>query len=277
MISFYKLYEYLNNKDYIVYCDLDGVLVDLERGVREKLNIEQPLGRLGIMKGLAQIKKNGDDLVEFFGSLPWTADGERLWNFIKKYDATSQTGETIRVDSGIKYNPGTDTLTVPTIKTGTINASDGSSAITINDVSGNVSVASSLTVTGDLTVLGSQTIVNTTELKVEDNLIDLGLVNSGGSLVPPSVDANIDIGVLFNYYTTSAKKSGIFWDDSTGRIGIASDLTVTNGVVDTISTVWAPIEIGALWVNDCAGQSQVINCSSGIRTLENITVDGGAF
>jgi hypothetical protein len=192
-------------------------------------------------------------------------------------DATSQTGETIRVDSGIKYNPGTDTLTVPTIKTGTINASDGSSAITINDVSGNVSVASSLTVTGDLTVLGSQTIVNTTELKVEDNLIDLGLVNSGGSLVPPSVDANIDIGVLFNYYTTSAKKSGIFWDDSTGRIGIASDLTVTNGVVDTISTVWAPIEIGALWVNDCAGQSQVINCSSGIRTLENITVDGGAF
>jgi 5'(3')-deoxyribonucleotidase len=92
MISFYKLYEYLNNKDYIVYCDLDGVLVDLERGVREKLNIEQPLGRLGIMKGLAQIKKNGDDLVEFFGSLPWTADGERLWNFIKKYDATILTG-----------------------------------------------------------------------------------------------------------------------------------------------------------------------------------------
>lgn len=192
-------------------------------------------------------------------------------------DATSQTGETIRVDSGIKYNPGTDTLTVPVIKTGTINASDGSAAITINDVSGNVSVASSLTVTGDLTVLGSQTIVNTTELKVEDNLIDLGLVNSGGSLVPPSTDANIDIGVLFNYYTTSAKKSGIFWDDSTGRIGIASDLTVTNGVVDTISTIWAPIEIGALWVNDCAGQSQVINCSTGVRILENITVDGGTF
>lgn len=192
-------------------------------------------------------------------------------------DATSQTGETIRVDSGIKYNPGTDTLTVPVIKTGTINASDGSPAITINDVSGNVSVASSLTVTGDLTVLGSQTIVNTTELKVEDNLIDLGLVNSGGSLVPPSTDANIDIGVLFNYYTTSAKKSGIFWDDSTGRIGIASDLTVTNGVVDTISTIWAPIEIGALWVNDCAGQSQVINCSTGVRILENITVDGGTF
>lgn len=189
----------------------------------------------------------------------------------------STTGETLRVDSGISYNPNSDTLDVAVVETGEVRAADGTSAITINSGTGNVSVASSLTVTGDLTVLGSQTIVNTTELKVEDNLIDLGLINSGGSLVPPTSDANIDVGVLFHYYTTSAKKSGIFWDDSTGRIGIASDLTVTNGVVDTGSAVWAPIEIGALWLNDCAGQSQVINCAGSERFLENITVDGGAF
>ena len=168
-------------------------------------------------------------------------------------------------------------LTTPTVNATNIRANDGTSAITINNTTGNVSVASSLTVTGDLTVLGSQTIVNTAQLQVEDNLIDLGLVNSGGSLIPPISDANIDVGVLFNYYTTSAKKSGIFWDDSTGRIGIASDLTVTNNVVDTGSTVWAPIEIGALWLNDCAGQSQVIACAAGQRTLENITIDGGSF
>ncbi len=192
-------------------------------------------------------------------------------------NSTSTTGETLRVDSGISYNPSTDTLDVAVVDTGAVRAADGTPAITINNSTGNVSVASSLTVTGDLTVLGSQTVVNTTELKVEDNLIDLGLVNSGGSLVAPSSDANIDIGVLFNYYTDSAKKSGIFWDDSTGRIGIASDLTVTNNVVDTATAVWAPIEIGSLWLNDCAGQSQVINCSAGVRILENITVDGGTF
>lgn len=189
----------------------------------------------------------------------------------------STTGETLRVDAGISYNPNSDTLDVAVVETGAVRAADGTSAITINNVSGNVSVASSLTVTGDLTVLGSQTVVNTTELKVEDNLIDLGLENSGGSLIPPTSDANIDVGVLFHYYTTAAKKSGIFWDDSTGRIGIASDLTVTNGVVDTGSAVWAPIEIGALWLNDCAGQSQVINCAGSERFLENITVDGGSF
>jgi hypothetical protein len=171
----------------------------------------------------------------------------------------------------------TTALTTPTVKATNIQANDGTSAITINNTTGNVSVASSLTVNGDLTVLGSQTIVNTTQLQVEDNLIDLALINSGGSLVAPTSDANIDVGVLFNYYTTAAKKAAVFWDDSTGRIGIASDITVTNNVVDTVTAVWAPIEIGSLWVNDCAGQSQVINCAAGIRSLENITIDGGAF
>jgi hypothetical protein len=171
----------------------------------------------------------------------------------------------------------TTALTTPTVNATNIRANDGTSAITINNTTGNVSVASSLTVNGDLTVLGSQTVVNTTQLQVEDNLIDLGLVNSGGSLVAPTSDANIDVGVLFNYYTSSAKKAGIFWDDSTARIGIASDITITNNVVDTNTAVWAPIEIAALWLNDCAGQSQVIACSGGIRTLENITVDGGSF
>jgi hypothetical protein len=143
----------------------------------------------------------------------------------------STTGETLRVDGGISYNPSTDTLDVAVVDTGAVRAADGTPAITINSSTGNVSVASSLTVTGDLTVLGSQTIVNTTELKVEDNLIDLGLINSGGSLVPPTSDANIDVGVLFNYYTTSAKKSAVFWDDSTGRIGIASDVSIVNNVI----------------------------------------------
>jgi hypothetical protein len=192
-------------------------------------------------------------------------------------NSTTTTGETLRVDPGISYNPNSDTLDVAVVETGAVRAADGTNAITIDNSTGNVSVASSLTVTGDLTILGSQTVVNTTELKVEDNLIDLGLVNSNGSLVPPSTDANIDVGVLFHYYTDSAKKSGIFWDDSTGRIGIASDLTVTNNVVDTATAIWAPIEVGALWLNDCAGQSQVINCLAGERFLGNITVDGGSF
>jgi uncharacterized protein (DUF736 family) len=42
-------------------------------------------------------------------------------------------------------------------------------------------------------------------------------------------------------------------------------------------TTFAPIEIGALWVTDCAGTSQVISCTGTERFLENITVDAGTF
>lgn len=189
--------------------------------------------------------------------------------------SSSNTNQQLGVDASLAYNPSTNTLTSQNIKVVNVKASDGTDAIQISDTTGNVSFASSVTINGDITVLGSQTIVNTEQLKVEDSLIELGLVNSAGSLVPPSSDGNIDIGVVFHYYTTSAKKSAIFWDDSVSRVAIASSVTENSGVMENI--VYAPLEIGTLWINDCAGSSQVISCADGIRTLQNITIDAGAF
>jgi len=126
-----------------------------------------------------------------------------------------------------------------------------------------------------LYVLGNTTEVNTSTLKVEDSLIDLGLINSGGVLVPPSSDLNIDIGVLFNWYSGTAKKASVYWDDSAQRVGIASDVTESTGVLT--ANAYAAVEIGALWVTDCAGTSQVISCADGERFLNNITVDAGIF
>ena len=42
----------------------------------------------------------------------------------------------------------------------------------------------------------------------------------------------------------------------------------------TANTDFADLEIKGLFVNDCAGASQVIACSGSTGTLENITVDG---
>jgi hypothetical protein len=156
-----------------------------------------------------------------------------------------------------------------------IKASDGTTAITLSATTGNVGLSSDLTINGNLFVKGSTTEVNTETLKVEDSLIEVGLINSGGSLVPPTSDLNIDVGVIFHYYTSSAKKAGVYWDDSVSRVVVSSDLSESSSVIT--SSTYAGFEIGSLWVNDCAGQSQVINCSGGVRTLENITVDGGSF
>ena len=161
-----------------------------------------------------------------------------------------------------------------TIDGNTVSTSSG--GLTLDSTSGTTTVADDLTVNGTLTVLGTQSIINTETLKVEDSLIEVGLVNSGGSLVAPSSDANIDVGVVLHYYSGSAKTAAMFWDDSAGRIVVASEVTESSSVMGSIT--YANLEIGALTVTDCQGNNQaVITCSGSTRTLENITVDGGSF
>ena len=168
-----------------------------------------------------------------------------------------------------------NTIDVTTVEVTNVKAKDGTTSITITDGNGNVGIASDLTVSGKLTVLGSQTEVNTETLLVEDSLIEVGLINSGGSLIPPTSDANIDVGVIFHYFDTAARKAAVYWDDSVTRVAVASQVSETTSVLT--AAAYAALEIGSLWVNDCAGQSQVISCTGSERFLENITIDAGSF
>ena len=202
-----------------------------------------------------------------------TTNGEYYLTFAD--DSTSQTGEILRVSAGASFNPSTRTLTAQNLRASALNAIDGTSAITVSSTSGHVGVASNLTVSGDLYVLGTSVEVNTETLKVEDSLIEVGLVNTGGMLGAPVSDLNIDVGILMHWYSAGAKKAAAFWDDSSTRIVLASDVSETSSVI-TVNT-YAGLEIGSLWVNDCAGQSQLISCVGTERLLNNITVDGGSF
>lgn len=145
----------------------------------------------------------------------------------------------------------------------------------ISTFSGNVNASSDLTVNGNLYVLGTTVEVNAESMKVEDSMIEVGLVNSGGLLGVPVSDLNIDVGILLHWYDGAAKKAAAFWDDSEQRIVLAQDVSETSSVL-TINT-YATLEIGSLWINDCAGQSELIACAGSERTLNNITVDGGSF
>lgn len=138
-------------------------------------------------------------------------------------------------------------------------------------VTGAVTVSTNMTVSGDLVVEGSTTQINTTNTTIEDVLLELQKVD-GGNL---SADTNKDVGIVMNYYSGSAKKAAVFWDDSAGRFALASEATESAGVLGSIT--YAGLEVGSLYLNDCAGQSQVISCSGTTRALENITIDGGSF
>ena len=139
------------------------------------------------------------------------------------------------------------------------------------NVTGTANVTSDLSVGGNLTISGSVTQINTVNTTVEDVLLELQVVD-GAALTG---DTNKDVGIIMNYYSGSAKKAAVFWDDSAGRIVLAEEATESSSVL-TVSTT-ASLEIGGLFVNDCAGQTQVISCSGTTRSLENITIDGGSF
>jgi len=190
---------------------------------------------------------------------------------------TSASGNTVTIGLPNTVNV-TTAIDVPTIEVTDVKARDGTSALTLTNSTGAVSCSQDLTVTGNFTVLGSQSIVNTETLKVEDSLIEVGLVNDSGNLVAPGSDADIDVGILFHYYSGSAKKAAVYWDDSAGRIVFGSDVSESSSVLSaTADTGYSGIEIKELYVNDCAGASQVISCSGSTRNLENITIDGGTF
>ena len=139
------------------------------------------------------------------------------------------------------------------------------------NVTGSINSTGNFSVGGDLTVSGTVTNLNTVNTTIEDVLLELQVVD-GSAL---GSDTNKDVGIIMNYYSGSAKKAAVFWDDSTGRIAVGAEVSESSSVL-TVSA-WGALEIGSLYVNDCAGASQVISCSGTTRSLENTTIDGGSF
>lgn len=155
--------------------------------------------------------------------------------------------------------------------TNEIETSASGQAITIG-LPDSVTISQNLTVSGNLYVNGSTTQVNTATTTIEDQLLDLGMVDGSA----PGSDLNKDIGVLFNYYSGSAKKAAIYWDDSTSRIVVSADVSESTGVL-TNNTSGA-LEVASLYVNGCLGSAtEVISCDSGSIVLTNVTIDGGTF
>ena len=135
-----------------------------------------------------------------------------------------------------------------------------------------VTVSNNLTVTGNLYVNGSTTQVNTSTTTIEDQLLDLGMVD--GSV--PSSDLNKDIGVLLNYYSGSAKKAAVYWDDSTSRIVVSQDVSESSGVLT--NNTGGALEVASLYVNGCSGTTdEVIGCDGNTIVITNATIDGGSF
>jgi len=222
------------------------------------------------------IRVNGNDIQASDGATNITLTSNTLTTFAGDIKVT---GNDIQSSSATAITlSGADVTVVGDLKI-TGNDIQSSTGATVLSLSANdATFADDLTVQGNLYVNGSTTQVNTAALTVEDRTIDLGIVNGAA----PAGATTWDLGILFNYYATTAKKSAVIWEHADARFKFASVLAADTDGSDVNTpqltvTTFAPIEIASLFVNDCAGASQVISCTGNERFLENITVDCGTF
>ena len=68
---------------YTIYCDMDGVLVDFERGYAELTNTVPSKSFNGKADFWEPINKAG---AAWWANLDWMPDGQQLWSYIKKYN-----------------------------------------------------------------------------------------------------------------------------------------------------------------------------------------------
>jgi hypothetical protein len=75
-------------QDYIIYCDIDGVIADFDARFRElaKMSPDQYEEKYGIEKFWNFI--DNEIGVRFWVGIPWMQDGKQLWEYIKKYKPT---------------------------------------------------------------------------------------------------------------------------------------------------------------------------------------------
>ena len=175
------------------------------------------------------------------------------------------------VDAPVTYS-GNDITVAGDIVVGgnDIKSNGGTTVFTLSGA--NATAAGNIVINGDLTVSGSTTTVSTTNVVVDDAVMELGTVSGAA---PSSATTN-DLGFRFHYHNgTAAKTSSAFWDGNTGFVFV-SDATEASG--PQLTGTLADIQIGGLWMGDYGTPTnQVLNNNSGTFELINTLVDGGTF
>lgn len=153
-----------------------------------------------------------------------------------------------------------------------VNVSRSNGTVTVG-LPDDVTVAGTLTVTGDLQVVGTAVTFSTETVKVEDRLLELGLVNGAA----PASATTWDTGVAFNYHATTAKKSALIWLNNQFMVA-ASEISESadTGTADPqISvTAYAPLASNGLYIGGITAGDEVINSS---KEAVNLIFDGGTY
>lgn len=98
---------------------------------------------------------------------------------------------------------------------------------------------------GNLVVQGNLTYINIDDLRVEDPIIVLG---TGPNGAPLTADDGKDRGIFMEYYKTAVGNAFMGWDNSSGNMLIASNVSIANDVITVNS--FGIVEAGGVYANN---------------------------
>jgi hypothetical protein len=151
-----------------------------------------------------------------------------------------------------------------------VSRSNGTVTVGLPD---DVTITNNLTVSGNLQVVGTAVTFSAETTKIEDRLIELGLVNGA----EPTSATSWDTGIAFNYHATTAKKSALVWLNNQFMVA-ASEISESSdtGTADPqISiTTFAPLASNGLYIGGITAGDEVINSS---KEAVNLIFDGGTY
>jgi hypothetical protein len=153
-----------------------------------------------------------------------------------------------------------------------VNVSRTNGTVTVG-LPDDVTISNDLTVNGNLRVVGTAVTFEVQTVRVEDRLIELGLISGAA----PTASTTWDTGVVFNYFATSAKKSGVVWLDNTYMAMIAElteNADTGNADPQVAVTSYAPVVSNGLYVGGITAGDEVINSS---KEAVNLIFDGGTY
>jgi hypothetical protein len=117
---------------------------------------------------------------------------------------------------------------------------------------GNLLVTGNAQINGDLVVNGNTTSVNIDTLNVQDPIISLG---RGPNNAPLTSNDGKDRGEQLWYYTSSEKSAFIGYQNSTGNLIAATDVTITNEIVTVNS--YGNFVFGDIYANNIVASGDV--------------------
>jgi len=104
LLDLYKIIREEEHPKYIIFCDMDGVLVDFDKGYHQLTGKHTHHADVQVKKEFWKafnnaISSQNTSEFKYWSELEWMPDGKQLWGYIRKYNPYILTAPTFNPES----------------------------------------------------------------------------------------------------------------------------------------------------------------------------------